>query len=349
MCHLTGYIGNENCVPIILEALKIQEGIIGGQATGIAIKNDKGIFMEKDIGPVDDFRKKFSLDSANIGFGHTRYALKNVTTAETNKREKAHPFWNSDKSFITMHNGTLFNYEVFVKDLEEKGYQFRSKSVYLNNESNEVIDYCDSEIFSFLLEEELKKSDDIKECIRKACSNLKGHFAFVVIHPNYPDEIFLANWMQPMFIGRSNEAVFFSSFKEGFTGMEDKFAEINQPQKNVLLTLKHGSISFETLLLDKEIPDFHFINDIWYPAIKKAISENYNDLARIWWYTFENPELVNLTKDEYNEIIMNGYTFTPKIYSMLKELILLEEIQTKLEIIWEGGINHTPRYKYYLV
>lgn len=105
MCHLTGYIGKENAIPIIVESLRIQEAIIGAQATGLAVLKNGKIRMEKDIGPVKYFEEKYNLGdlTASIGIGHTRYAIKNRTNAETNTTEKAHPFWNSDEKFVTMH------------------------------------------------------------------------------------------------------------------------------------------------------------------------------------------------------------------------------------------------------
>jgi hypothetical protein len=306
--------------------------------------------MEKDIGPVKDFRKKsISSKNASIGIGHTRYAIKNVTRKESNTKEKAHPFWNSDKSFLTMHNGTINNYETFVKDLEAKGYNFRSKTTYIENDTKkEVTDYCDSEIFSYLLEEELKRNDNIKDCIRNSCLKLKGQFAFVVLHPEHKDKIILANWMQPLFVGLTEEAAFFCSFLEGFDNIIAKFKCIFEPPKNVLITLERGKISIESLLPEKNIPKFQLNKKLWFKVIEEAINLNYNDLAGIWVYTNENPESINLSREEYDELMNNGFTMTPVIYSYLQKMEKKEEIKRKLELVWEGGIDVTPRYKFYL-
>ncbi|NHK29738.1 MAG: hypothetical protein FK730_00200 [Asgard group archaeon] len=350
MCHLAGYIGNENCMPIILDSLEIQEGIIGAQATGIAIIEDGKFVMEKDIGPVKSFRDKiFSNKKATIGIGHTRYAIKNVTKKESNTQEKAHPFWNSDKSFLTMHNGTINNYERFVQDLEAKGYHFRSKTAYIENDAKkEVIDFCDSEIFSYLLEEELKRNDNIKDCIRNSCLNLKGQFAFVVLHPEYKNKIILANWMQPMYVGLSKEAAFFSSFLEGFDKIKSKIKWIFEPPKNTLITLERGKITIEPLLPERNIPNFQLNEKLWFNVIEDAIKLNYNDLARIWVYTNENPESINLTREEYDELMNDGFTMTPLIYSYLQEMEKKRKIIRKLELVWEGGVDVTPRYKFYM-
>ncbi|MHA1212142.1 MAG: hypothetical protein ACTSSH_06755 [Candidatus Heimdallarchaeota archaeon] len=200
MCHLTGYIGSGNSIPLMLKSLEIQEPIIGSQATGLAVMSLGNIALEKAVGPVRTFKDTIKyVEESGIGIGHTRFSLKNVTTAETNSKEKAHPFWNSDQTFLTMHNGTLSNYKIFVDALEKKGYVFRSKSVYKNEKGEEITDYCDSEIFGYLLEEELKNEVPMKQAIRNACRDLRGHFAFVVMHPEFPDRLYIANWMQPCF------------------------------------------------------------------------------------------------------------------------------------------------------
>ncbi len=351
MCHLTGYIGNENCIPFLLDSLELQEGIIGAQATGLAILKDGKIIMEKDIGPVKKFRdKKIAFEEATIGIGHTRYAIKNVTKKETNTKEKAHPFWNSDKSFLTMHNGTIYNYEEFVNKLESKGYQFKSKTTFYDEENDKhITDYCDSEIFGFLLEEELKKNRNINESIRNSCLNLNGQFAFVVLHPNFPNKIILANWMQPLFVGFSKDSSYFSSFLEGFDKIKSKIKWIFEPPKNVLLTLERGKITVEPLLLEKNIPNYHAENNVMYNLIENAIERDYKDLASIWVYSNENPESINLTREKYDKLMNNGFTMTPLIYSYLLKMEKKGKIIRKLEFVWEGGVSETPRYKFYLV
>ena len=97
MCHLAGYIGDRNCIPIILKGLEVQEAIIGAQATGLATLKDGRINLQKTIGSIAEFRKQFKLkEEAEIGIGHTRYAIKNVKNAETNTVEKSHPFFYKD-------------------------------------------------------------------------------------------------------------------------------------------------------------------------------------------------------------------------------------------------------------
>ncbi|MBK5112032.1 MAG: hypothetical protein KGD59_03960 [Candidatus Heimdallarchaeota archaeon] len=351
MCHLAGYIGNKNCIPIILESLEVQEAIIGAQATGLATMKDAGITMYKTIGPMKNFRELFKIrEEPEIGIGHTRYAIKNVKNAETNTVDKAHPFWNSNKTFITMHNGTITNYMEFVEYLEAKGYEFRSKSEYYDKNLGEmVVDYCDSEIFGFLLEENLHKTDDIKEAIKKSCENFQGQFAFVVLHQYYPNQIFIANWMQPMYVGCSQHSSFFCSFEVGFTDVKALLPCKFEPPQNVLITLERNNVSVEQLLHHRFPPKFNSNKEDFSKIILEAIKNQQNDVAGIWVYIINNSEKIGLSKEEFNEISpINGLSFSPIIYDYLKKLEKDKVIERKLEYVWEGGIEETPRYKFYL-
>ncbi|NHJ84757.1 MAG: hypothetical protein FK734_04800 [Asgard group archaeon] len=352
MCHLVGFISNENVVPTILESLWIQEPIIGAQATGIAVIQNEKVKMIKDIGSVKNFESTHDLEDlkANIGIGHTRYALKNLDYAETNTIEKAHPFWNSTKEYVTMHNGTISNYLDFVQQLEDKGYKFRSKSEYQKKDSEELeTDFCDSEIFSFILEEELKKGIDIKQAIKNACKDIRGHFAFVVLHPNYPNQIFVANWMQPIFVGYSKKSAFFCSFEIGFQPEEDNLPWKFEPTKNTLITLKAGEITVEPLVEDRMIPNYKPTYEIFKKAIINGLKEEQNDLGRLMSYFIVNPGMIGLTREKFEQIsTVGGMTFTPYIYAFIEMMEKEGLINRKLVNVWEGGITDIPRYKFYL-
>jgi len=350
VCHLAGFISKENVVSYILDSLEVQEPIIGGQATGLAVLTGKKVKMVKDIGPVKDFKEKFKeqLVAAQIGIGHTRYTIKNLTSAKTNTSAKAHPFWDSKKKFVTMHNGTLLNYLQFANDLEKKGYQFRSKSIIQNGQKEEIVDYCDSEIFSFLLEEELAAGLEIKPAIKKICSQLEGQFAFVVLHPQYPETIFIANMMQPLFVGTNKESSFFSSFQEGFKPVEQLLDKKFTPPKNVLLTLSPGKVTIETLLKERSPPSFEPEPAMVKALVLKAVKEKKNDIANIWLFFKNALKDLGLTDSQFEDLEKKGFTFSPIIYRALQHLEQEGVLYRKRELVWEGGIDHTPRYRFYL-
>jgi glucosamine--fructose-6-phosphate aminotransferase (isomerizing) len=301
MCHLVGYIHTQSVVSQLIESLRLVEAIIGAQATGLAvIQNDK-IKMKKDVGPVQSFLDNNSLNDFNsyIGIGHTRYTPKNLRSKETNTPAKAHPFWNTKKTFVTMHNGTIFNAEIFVKELEEKGYSFRSKSTITNvGEGRPKIDFTDSEIFSYLLEEELGKKNDMEEGIRNACENLRGNYAFVVLHQDYPDTLFIANWMQPLVVASNEEGAFFSSFEEGFQPVRNLISCSFHPPFNSLIVLKKGEAKVKPLLKSLKPPTYLPDSDKMEHFVLTAIKMGHLSLGEIYLYLINNPEVLDMTKNE---------------------------------------------------
>lgn len=351
MCHLVGYIGNKNAIPFIIESLRIQEPLIGAQATGLASIIDDKIVTEKDIGPVKYFEEKFNLEQFNssIAIGHTRYALKNLTFAETNTKEKAHPFWNSTNKFVTMHNGTIINYMDFVIPLEEKGYIFKSKTTFYDKiNDQEKTDYCDSEIFSFILEEELKKTDDLKLAIKNSCKNIQGHFAFVTLHPDNQDELIIANWMQPMYIAFNTDEAFFSSFEEGLQPVQNLMNWTFKPSYNSLISLSQGKITIEPLIDDREIPYNIPNEELVEQIVFDLVKNGKKNPVEIFLELEENPEKINMTKTEFETLCPNsGFTFTPMLFQSVKNLVEKGKLIRKLEYVNEGGIIDTPRYNYY--
>ncbi|MEA2071879.1 MAG: hypothetical protein U9O98_11400, partial [Asgard group archaeon] len=285
MCHLAGYIGQKNGIQKILESLHLQEAIIGGQATGLAFFNKNNLILKKTVGPLKNFLKTFPTDTfkAKISIGHTRYALKNLSKKYTNTPAKAHPFWGSTKELVTMHNGTISNVEKFIEQLEYIGYHFSSKTIQFDpEEQEEKRDICDSEIFPYLVEEALKETNNIKEAIKTACKDIEGHFAFVLLHKDYPESIFIANWRQPLHIAYNSKSCFFSSFPEGLEPIKEKMPCSINNLFNSLIELRKEEIRIERLLQNRTIPNFGIKKQPLREALYQAIRNEKTTVGTIW-------------------------------------------------------------------
>ena len=139
MCGIVGYIGDKNCVPILLQGLKRLE-YRGYDSAGIGIINkDKPVIL-KSKGKVSLLEEKvneLSL-SSNIGIGHTRWATHGIPN-----EQNAHPHTNSDRTLFIIHNGIIENFQVLKSGLISLGYKFESDT--------------DSEVFAHLIDSFLKK------------------------------------------------------------------------------------------------------------------------------------------------------------------------------------------------
>ncbi len=72
----------------------------------------------------------------------------------------AHPHISSDKRFVIAQNGIVENYEPLKKILSQKGYVFNTQ--------------VDTEVILKLIEDNLKKNNDIKDAFIKAFKKLEG-------------------------------------------------------------------------------------------------------------------------------------------------------------------------------
>ena len=116
MCNIAGYVGTRRAAPILIEMLRVQEGLNAGFYTGITTIHEGKIYYRKLVGNLDDLLAR--TDAAdlpgNIGVIHSRTPGANAVEG----KEYAHPF-------ITEKDGEVFSTMVlngtsgFFKPLRE--------------------------------------------------------------------------------------------------------------------------------------------------------------------------------------------------------------------------------------
>lgn len=195
MCGIVGYIGPNNCVPIILEGLKRLE-YRGYDSAGIALVNDGKVFVEKRAGKVRDLVSRLSSRngslSANLGMGHTRWA----THGEPNDIN-AHPHFDLDKEISIIHNGIIENYQAIKTKLLREGHTFISAT--------------DTEVLAHLIGEMYKKTHNLCAAVRFALAEVEGTYGLVVVSTHEPDRIIAARKGSPLILGIGNGENFVAS------------------------------------------------------------------------------------------------------------------------------------------
>ncbi len=183
MCGIVGYIGNKNCVPILINGLKRLEyrgydsagiGIVNNGHSDVIKRKGKVSILEKDI-------EKLNLNS-NLGIAHTRWATHGVPN-ETN----AHPHFNSDKSIFVIHNGIIENYQTLRKGLQKFGYQF--------------ITQTDSEVIPHLIDSFIKQGYNLFNAVRASLGELEGTYGLAIIYSKEPDKLVVARKGSPLVLG----------------------------------------------------------------------------------------------------------------------------------------------------
>ena len=193
MCGIVGYIGDKNCVPILINGLKRLE-YRGYDSAGIGILNNGISQVVKNKGKVSQLEKKiekFNLN-ANIGIGHTRWATHGVPN-EIN----AHPHSNTSKDLFIIHNGIIENFRTLKTGLEKMGYVFISDT--------------DSEVFAHLIDSFLKRGYPLFNSVQLALTEIEGTYGLAVIYKGEPDKIIAARKGSPLLIGLGDNENFIAS------------------------------------------------------------------------------------------------------------------------------------------
>ena len=201
MCSIIGYYGKNLAAPILVKGLEKME-YRGYDSVGVATKSENEIIVKKGVGKVIEVNNAIHLDDLPgiTGIGHTRWATHGKVT-DTN----AHPHSSNSGKIAIVHNGIIENFQELKDGLISDGYNFQSDT--------------DTEIIANLIQKNFEKTSDVKQTIIDTVSNLKGHYAFVVIFDD--GTIAAARFHEPLIVGVGKSSHYLSSDVLGFIERTD--------------------------------------------------------------------------------------------------------------------------------
>ena len=214
MCGIVAYVGHQEAYPILIEGLKRLE-YRGYDSAGVALLNaNDELNVYKAKGKVSDLEASVSGKdiSGRIGIAHTRWA----THGEPNQTN-AHPHLSNSGNMALIHNGIIENYMSLRKELEKRGFTFRSDT--------------DTEVLINLIED-VQQSEhvDLFEAVRIALNHVVGAYAIAIVEKGHPDEIIAARKGSPMVIGIGNDEFFIASDATPIVGRTQKVVYIEDEQ-----------------------------------------------------------------------------------------------------------------------
>ena len=282
MCGIIGINSNKPVSVSIINSLKKLE-YRGYDSAGLATLSNNLIDEKKCSGRVDELEKILfrNPSNGNIGIGHVRWATHGVPNIIN-----AHPHSSDEVSVV--HNGIIENSDELKKDLESKGFKFKSQT--------------DTEVITVLVTHFLQSSKPL-DSVFKTLKKLKGSFALGIIFKNFSDIIIGARRGSPLAVGYSKEENYLGSDSYALKSMTNKISYLDDG---------------ELCILDKDNVEFYDVNQ---KKINKKIytvsdDENISDKGDYKNFMskeiFEQPTTIKKCLNEYTDSLkkdINIYNF----------------------------------------
>ncbi len=223
MCGIIGYVGSRECKEILLHGLTRLE-YRGYDSAGIALLDGAGLAHTRAVGKLDELKTACAgvSSAATTGVGHTRWATHGGVTVQN-----AHPIATEDPAKLAIVlNGIVENFRELRNDLIAAGHQFTSET--------------DAETVTHLIEDAYQ--GDLVEAVRSAFQRLEGHFAFVAIHRDHPDELVGARLGCPLVVGLGEGETFLASNAAAFLGATRR---VQFPDDHEIVVVTPGGVRFQ--------------------------------------------------------------------------------------------------------
>ena len=241
MCGIIGYVGQRACKDLLLQGLERLE-YRGYDSAGLALREDVELDYVRVVGNLQALKREAGPNGsqAKTGLGHTRWATHGAVN-----EQNAHPLTGCEEHKLAIVlNGIVENYRELKASLEAEGHFFHTET--------------DAEVVVHLIERHY--DGDLLEATRLAYRELEGHYAFVVIHHDHPEELVGARHQCPLLVGVGNGEMFLASMVAAFIGetrsiqlIEDGEVVSITPEGSRFVSVEHGELEREVVEVDWDI------------------------------------------------------------------------------------------------
>jgi glutamine---fructose-6-phosphate transaminase (isomerizing) len=238
MCGIIGYVGQRQAKELLLRGLERLE-YRGYDSAGLALREDEGLDYVRAVGNLQALKEAAGDNgsASTTGLGHTRWATHGRVS-----EQNAHPLAGCDDGKIAVVlNGIVENFRELKDSLEAEGHSFRSET--------------DAEVVTHLVERHYR--GNLTEAVVEAYKELEGHFAFVVIHHDHPEELVGARLQCPLLVGVGEGEMFLASATAAFLGETRKLQLIDDgevvaitPEGARFFNVENGEVEREILEVD---------------------------------------------------------------------------------------------------
>jgi glutamine---fructose-6-phosphate transaminase (isomerizing) len=215
MCGIIGVLGDHECAPLLVEALKRLE-YRGYDSAGIATVQNGQLDRRRAVGKLvnlSDLLVHHPL-AGKAGIGHTRWATHGAATTGN-----AHP--HSCGPVTVVHNGIIENFRALRAQLAENGLTPKSDT--------------DTETVAMLCAYHLAQGLPPRDAVRATVAQLDGAFALLFLFQGEDDLMIAARKGSPLAIGHGTGEMFVGSDAIALAPMTDQ-----------ITYLEEGDIAFVT-------------------------------------------------------------------------------------------------------
>ena len=207
----------------------------GQEGAGIAVSDGKTISLHKGAGLVTEVIQAAHLKQLNgmHGIGHVRYATEGGAEPENIQPLIARA---QIGSLAVCHNGQIVNAAKLRREQEEKGHIFHGTS--------------DSEIILHLIQGE---KGPLMEKIKKACRQMEGAFAFLILTDRSLYAIRDRHGLRPLSIGYYGDGYLISSETCGFEAVGGVFWRDVEPGEVVKFSQKGIEFCYYTEAIEQKL------------------------------------------------------------------------------------------------
>jgi len=193
MCGIVGYVGNRDCLPILIEGIKRLE-YRGYDSAGVAVQTPGALLVVKSAGKIRalEARLQSGAPKGTFGIAHTRWA----THGEPNDTN-AHPHTDERGSVALVHNGIIENYATLKAALEAEGHHFTTET--------------DTEVLAHLIEKHVRRGIKLEQAVGAALRDVEGTYGIAVMCASEPGTVVGARHGSPMVLGIADGEYYLAS------------------------------------------------------------------------------------------------------------------------------------------
>jgi glucosamine--fructose-6-phosphate aminotransferase (isomerizing) len=299
MCGIIGYVGSRPSKPLLLQGLKRLE-YRGYDSAGIALLEADGLDYVRAVGPLENLRAATgsNASTSTTGLGHTRWATHGGVT-----NENAHPLTACDASQMAIVlNGIVENYRELKEELDAAGHTFASET--------------DAEVIVHLLEDAY--DGNLAEAVRAVYPRLEGHFTFVLIHRDHPNELVGVRNQTPMVVGIGEGENFLASNLAAFLS---ETRHVMFPDDGEIVSIRPDRIEIVDAATGETVP--HDVVDIdWDDDVAERSGYETFMLKEI----FEQPEGVAETigdRVRHGQLVLEGLGLDEDQLRALRRIVVV--------------------------